>query len=77
MTILPILFLRSSASDARQNTAIISDATVISNPLCLGIPLPVPPSPHVISRNDLSFISTTLFQVILLGSISSSLLQWM
>ena len=62
-------FFRSSISDARQNTAIISEATVISKPLCLGIPLPTPPRPQVISLKDLSFISTTLFQVILLGSI--------
>ena len=37
-------------------------------PLCLGIPFPVPPSPHVISLSDLSFMSTTRLQVILLGS---------
>ena len=58
-------------SEAKQKTAIISDATVMSNPLCRGMPLPVPPRPHVISLKDLSFISTTLFQVILLGSIFS------
>ena len=68
MTIFPILFCKSSKSLAKQKTAIISDATVISKPLCLGMPLPVPPSPHVISLKDLSFISTTLLQVILLGS---------
>ena len=48
----------------------------MSNPLCRGMPLPVPPRPHVISLKDLSFISTTRFQVILLGSMFSSLSQW-
>ena len=56
---------------ASEIMAIISEATVISNPPCLGMPLPGPPKPVVMSLSARSFISTTLFQVILLGSISS------
>ena len=61
----------------RQNIAMISEATVISNPSSLGKPLPGPPSAHAIWRNALSLTSRTRFQLILLASISIAFPQWM
>ena len=52
--------------------AINSDATVIVKPSFLSIPLTFDPCPIVISRKDLSFISSARFQIILFGSIFSS-----
>ena len=36
-------------SFARQNAAITSDATVMSNPSSLGVPFALPPSPSVMN----------------------------
>ena len=58
-----------------QSIAITSEAGVILNPSCLGIPLAVPPKPIVISRKDLSFISITRFQAMVLGSIPKLLVR--
>ena len=67
-TIFPILRLRSFISSAKQKIAIISEATVMSNPPSLGKPLFTPPKDNTILRRALSFISTTLFQLTLLTS---------
>ena len=71
--ILASLDLRSGMSSARQRIAITSDATVISKPSSLGTPLALPPRPTTIFRRALSFMSTALFQVILLGSMPREL----
>ncbi len=75
--ILPRRSLRSDNEDARQSTAIISLATVMSKPSSLGVPFVLPPSPSTMKRSCLSFISTHLFHVILRGSIPKALPCWM
>ena len=67
----PILFSKSSKSFDKQNIAMISEATVISKPSSRGKPLATPPRFIFIDLKDLSFISITLFQTILLTSISN------
>ena len=56
---------------AKQKIAITSDATTMSNPSSRGYPLPIDPNEHKVFLNALSFISRTLFHVILLTSIFS------
>ena len=69
----PNLALRSIKSEARQNIAMTSEATVISKPDSLGMPLAVPPKPITILRKALSLRSMTLRKTILRGSMLSSL----
>ena len=71
--ILPSLSFKSDLLAERQRMAMISDAAVISNPVSLGIPFPVPPSPTIVDLNARSFISITLFQSTVLGSIPKDL----
>ena len=54
----------------------ISDATVISKPSSLGKPFATPPRLILIDLNARSFISSTLFQTILLTSIFNLLPQY-
>ena len=68
---LPILFSKSCKLFAKQNIAIISEATVISKPSSLGKPFATPPKFMFIDLKALSFISITLFQTILLTSMFS------
>ncbi|KAH3672250.1 hypothetical protein WICMUC_004345 [Wickerhamomyces mucosus] len=70
-TILPNLSLISSNELAKAKIAIHSEATEISNPVFLVNPLSVGASPTVIPLKNLSFISTTLLQVMVSGSISN------
>ncbi len=65
--------VRSAAEEARQNTAMTSDATVMSKPSCRGTPCAGPPSPTTISRSARSFMSMTRRKDTRRGSIPSSL----
>ena len=58
---------------ARQNTAMISEATVMSKPSCRGMPWVGPPRPITTSRRERSFMSSTRLKVIRRGSMFSSL----
>ncbi|MCY1233514.1 hypothetical protein D9M72_460600 [compost metagenome] len=60
-------------SVARQKTAMISEATVMSKPSCRGTPWAGPPRPMITSRRERSFMSRTRLKVILRGSMLSSL----
>ncbi len=51
MIILLNRTLRSSTSLARQRIAITSEATVISKPVCLGLPSTLPPKPTTVFLN--------------------------
>ena len=62
---LPILLFKSLTSIAKQNIAIISDATDISNPSSLGTIFFSPDKPVSTFLSCLSFKSTHLFQVTL------------
>ena len=73
MMILDNLSFRSLMSLARQRTAIISDATVMSYPSSRGIPFVLPPRPSITLRSWRSFISTHLLHVILRGSMFNAL----
>ena len=55
---------RSSRSRARQNTAITSEATVMSNPSSRGKPLATPPRDDTTSRSARSFMSSARRQAI-------------
>ena len=66
---------KSAMEVERQRIAMISDATVMSNPDSRGTPLPGPPRPVVISRKARSFISRTRRQVMRRGSIFNALSQ--
>ena len=70
--IFETLFCRSFKSRAKQRTAIISVATVISKPSSLGTPFTGPPSPISIVLKARSFKSTALFHSIRFISIFSS-----
>ena len=64
---LPILLFKSLMSVAKHNIAIISDATVISNPSSLVTMFFSPDSPVSTFLSCLSFKSTHLFQVTFLN----------
>ncbi|KAH3658744.1 hypothetical protein OGATHE_006469 [Ogataea polymorpha] len=70
-TIFPSLSLISFKDDDRAKIAITSEATVMSKPVSLVRPFSVGAWLMVIPLSDLSFRSSTLFQVIVLGSTSS------
>ena len=59
---------KSLKLSARQRMAIISDAAVMSKPVSRGIPELVPPNPTMMWRKERSFMSITLFQVMVRGS---------
>ena len=65
----PSLRFKSCRSSLRQRIAIISEAAVMSNPVSLGIPDEVPPNPTTTCLRERSFISITLFQEMVRGSI--------
>ena len=62
---------------ARQSTAIISLATVMSNPSSRGVPLTLPPRPSTMLRSWRSFMSTQRFHVMRRGSMPRVLPCWM
>ena len=70
--IFPNFSFKSFKSFDRHKIAITSEATTISKPSSLGTPLAFPFNPSTMKRSCLSFISTTLFKVIVLASISNS-----
>ena len=70
---LPIFSFNSLRLLDKQSIAIISDATVIIKPSCLITPFTLLPKPITISLRALSFISITLLNIILLGSIPNEL----
>lgn len=70
-TMLPSRVRMSARSVVRASTAMISDATAMSNPVFLVMPFSVLDSPTVISRRKRSFTSSTRLQVMVLGSKSS------
>ena len=69
-TIRPSRAFRSVRLSARQRTAMISEATVMSKPSSRGTPLTLPPRPHTMLRSWRSFMSTQRFQVIRRTSMS-------
>ena len=63
----------SSGRDSeRQKAAITSEATVMSKPLSRGTPLALPPRPTTMWRRARSFMSTTRFHRMRVGSIWSA-----
>jgi len=74
--IFPRRRFKSSISSAKQRTAIISEATVMTKWSSLTIPSILLPSPTTTFRRTLSFISRHLFQMICLGSMPSSFPCW-
>ena len=68
---------RSFIEEARQNTAMISLATVMSNPSSRGTPFAFPPRPSTTNRSCRSFMSTQRFQVIFFTSIPRAFPCWM
>ena len=75
MTIFPKRLLRSGSDVARQNIAITSEATEISNPVSRGNPFETPPNETTTWRNALSLISKTRFQSSLRLSIDKAFPQ--
>ena len=74
--ILPSRASRSSSElRDRQNTAITSEATVMSNPSSRGKPLATPPGEATIPRSARSFMSRQRRQVIRRASMPSALPQ--
>ena len=63
-------------SVARHRIAITSLAGVMLKPSCRGMPLPVPPSPMVMSRSARSFMSITRFHAMVRGSMFSVRLRF-
>jgi len=70
-TMLPKRDRMSARWVVRASTAMISEATAMSKPVSLVMPFSVGACPTVICRKKRSFTSITLFQVMVLGSIST------
>ena len=76
-TILDRRAFKSSMSVARHRIAMISEATVMSNPLSRITPSPFLPRPTMMWRRERSFISITRFHTIFFVTISSAFPWWM